>query len=225
MNYKKLQESIGYEFKNQKLIEEALTHKSSKKTYNNERLEFLGDAVLGLATAEYLFDKFPNAKEGELSKIRASIVNEGGLSLVAKELKLGDVISVSPAEDKNGGRQKASILADAFEALLGAIYLESGLEQSKRVALEQIEKTFPKIDFDTLFKDYKTTLQEITQAKFGVTPEYVLLASTGPDHQKEFQIAVNIEGKRYADALGKNKKDAEQSCAKQAIEKLKANDE
>jgi ribonuclease-3 len=225
MNYSKLQKAIGYTFKEQKLLEEALTHKSSKKTFNNERLEFLGDAVLGLGVAEYLYSKFTNAKEGELSKIRASIVNEAGLSMIAKMLDIGSVLSLSAAEEKNGGRQKASILADAFEAILGAIYLESGLEIAKKVALEQIEKVFPIIDFDTLFKDYKTTLQEITQAKFGVTPEYLLVSSSGPDHQKEFEMCVNINGKRYAEASGKNKKDAEQSCAKLAIEKLKADNE
>lgn len=221
MNYKSLEKLIKYEFKNRKVLDEALTHKSSKKPYNNERLEFLGDAVVGLAIAEYLFTKFPNAKEGELSKIRASIVNEAGLSKVANEIGLGSVISLSPAEEKNGGRQKSSILADAFEAMLGAIYLESGLSASKDVAIHLIEKVFPKIDFDTLFKDYKTTLQEITQAKFGVTPEYILLSSSGPDHQKEFQMCVNIDGNRYSEAIGKNKKDAEQACAKMAIEKLK----
>ncbi len=225
MNYRDLEKTIKYEFKNRKLIDEALTHKSSKKPYNNERLEFLGDAVVGLVIAEYLYAKFQNAKEGELSKIRASIVNEAGLSRVAIEIGLGGVIALSPAEEKNGGRFKPSILADAFEAMLGAIYLESGLNESKRVAMELIEKVFPKIDFDTLFKDYKTTLQEITQARFGVTPEYVLLSSSGPDHQKEFQMCVNIDGNRYAEALGRNKKDAEQACAKEAIEKLKATHE
>ena len=128
---------------------------------------------------------------------------------------------MSTAEEKNGGRLKPSILADAFEAILGAVYLEAGLESAKRIAISQIENVFPIIDFETLFKDYKTSLQEITQAKFGVTPEYILLSSSGPDHQKEFHMGVNIDGKKYSEASGKNKKDAEQACAKEAIERLK----
>jgi len=218
---KKLEQKIGYEFKNKKLLEEALTHKSSKKPYNNERLEFLGDAVVDLVVAEYLYKKFPNAKEGELSKTRASIVNEKGLSEVAEKLTLGAYLQLSFAEEKNGGREKPSIVSNAVEAILGAIYLESGLEPAKRVAMALIEETFPQIDYDTLFKDYKTTLQEITQAKFSVIPEYILISSSGPDHKKEFHIGVDINGIRYGDAIGKNKKEAEQICAKNALEKLK----
>jgi ribonuclease III len=217
---KKLEQKINYTFKNKKLLEEALTHKSSKKPYNNERLEFLGDAVVDLVVAEYLYNKFPNAKEGELSKTRASIVNEKGLSEIAGKISLGEHLQFSAAEEKNGGRDKPSIVSNAVEAILGAIYLESGLDEAKRVALSLIEDTFPQIDYDTLFNDHKTTLQEITQARFGVIPEYVLISSSGPDHKKEFHIGVEIEGVRHGDAIGKNKKEAEQICAKNAIEKL-----
>ena len=171
-DYSKLEKCLDYQFKNKNLIIEALTHKSYKKPYNNERLEFLGDAVLNLIVGEYLFLKFPKSNEGELSKIRASLVNETGFTRLANEIKLGDFIYISTAEERNKGRTKASILSDAFEAIMGAIYLESGLEILKPIILNLLEKSYDKINLDVLFSDYKTALQEITQAQFASIPEY-----------------------------------------------------
>lgn len=220
-NIELLQKSLGYEFKDKKLITEALTHKSFKKPYNNERLEFLGDAVLDLIVGEYLFKKFLKSPEGNLSKIRASLVNEKGFAKLARYLDLGNYIFLSNAEENNGGREKSSLLSNAFEAVMGAIYLESGLEVVNVVAVNLIEKNHEEISLDFLFSDHKTLLQELTQSLFGETPEYNVVASRGPDHQKEFEIAVNIQGKEYAKATGKSKKIAQQKAAKIGIGILK----
>ncbi|RXK13044.1 ribonuclease III [Halarcobacter mediterraneus] len=220
-DYSKLEKCLDYQFKNKDLIIEALTHKSYKKPYNNERLEFLGDAVLNLIVGEYLFKKFPKSNEGELSKIRASLVNETGFTKLAKQIKLGDYIFISNAEERNKGRNKASILSDAFEAIMGAIYLESGLEALKPIILKLLEISYDKINLDVLFSDYKTALQEVTQAQFGSIPEYKIEGSYGPDHKKEFEISIWIDGVSYGKAIGKSKKLAQQAVAKIAIDKLK----
>jgi ribonuclease-3 len=216
-----LENNLGYSFKNKKLLIEALTHKSYKQPYNNERLEFLGDAVLDLIVGEYLYKRFPNHDEGKLSKMRASLVNEGGFTLLAKTLHLGDYIYLSNAEENNLGRTKPSLLSNAFEAVMGAIYLEAGLETLTTIAIKLLEGNYKEISLESLFKDYKTSLQELTQAHFGITPEYKLLNSRGPDHLKEFEIALLIDGKAYATATGKSKKIAQQVAAELALEKLK----
>lgn len=214
---KELEECLGYQFKNKNLITEALTHKSFKKSYNNERLEYLGDAVLDLVIGEYLFKKFPRANEGELSKMRASLVNEDGFTKLAKFINLGDYIYLSATEENNNGRNKPSLLSNAFEAIMGTIYLESGIDDVKRIVLWIIEEVHPVIDLSSLFKDYKTTLQEFTQAEFGVTPDYKLINSSGPDHRKEFEIEVLVNNKKLATAKGKSKKIAQQEAAKIAL--------
>jgi len=215
-----LEEKLGYEFKDKKLIIEALTHKSYKQPYDNERLEFLGDAVLDLIVGEYLFKKFSKSNEGKLSKIRASLVNESGFDKLARSLNLGDYILLSNAEENNGGREKPSLLSNAFEAIIGAIYLEDGLKTANNIAIKLIELNHKEISLDSLFRDFKTTLQELTQARFGVTPEYKVLASRGPDHLKEFEVGVFIQDKLYAKAIGKSKKIAQQDAAKIAVKLL-----
>ncbi|MEA2099321.1 MAG: ribonuclease III [Campylobacterota bacterium] len=220
-NIEKLEEKLGYKFKDKKLIIEALTHKSYKQPYDNERLEFLGDAVLDLIVGEYLYNKFAKSNEGNLSKIRASLVNEVGFEKLARYLNLGDYIFLSNAEDSNGGREKPSLLSNAFEAVIGAIYLESGLKTAELIAIDLIETNHRDISLNSLFRDFKTTLQELTQARFGMTPEYKVIASRGPDHLKEFEVAVIIEDQEYARAIGKSKKIAQQESAKIAIDMLK----
>ncbi len=217
----KLQKSLGYQFNDEKLITEALTHRSYSKNFNNERLEYLGDAVLDLIVGEYLYHLFPEAEEGTLSKLRAALVNEDAFTKLAKRLDLGKYLLLSPAEENNGGREKPSILSSAFEALIGALYLEAGFEKAKETALKLIKEEYPKITPEELLKDYKTTLQEITQAHFGVVPEYRLLSAKGPDHKKEFEIGVFIHDKEYARAKGKSKKTAQQEGARLTIQKLK----
>ncbi len=225
IDFSKLEELLGYRFKDKNLLLEALTHKSCKKEYNNERLEFLGDAVLDLVVGEYLYKKFPKTAEGDLSKLRASLVNEKGFEKLAKLLNLGVYIQISQAEENNNGRQKPSILANTFEAVMGCIYLESGLEKVKEIVLKLLEKEYPKIDLKSVFKDYKTTLQEITQAKYGVIPKYEVIKATGPDHNKEFTVELSIDGKVWGSAKGKSKKEAQQNVAKKVVFMLKDSDE
>lgn len=218
---KDLEETIGYVFKNRALLLEALTHKSYKNSYNNERLEFLGDAVLDLLVGEFLFHKFPESAEGNLSKMRSSIVNEKGFMRLAQEINLGRYLLISPSEEHNQGRTKPSILSNAFEALMGAIYLENGIECVRTIISKLLDKVYPHMDFNSLFMDFKTALQELTQARLFQIPDYVLVGENGPDHHKEFEMTLLIQGKEYARAVGKSKKDAQQKCAKIAYEKLK----
>ncbi|NPA61519.1 MAG: ribonuclease III, partial [Epsilonproteobacteria bacterium] len=195
-----------------------------KKPYNNERLEFLGDAVLDLIVGEYLFRKFPNKDEGILSKIRASLVNEKGFTRLATNINLGNSILISTAEENNGGRTKPSLLSNAFEAVIGAIYLESGLNVASKIVIDLIERSYKSIDLNSLSKDFKTALQELTQAEFGETPNYELIKSFGPDHKKEFEIAVLLKNRVIASAIGRSKKDAQQRAAYIALQKLQGRD-
>jgi ribonuclease-3 len=217
---KELENKLGYTFTNKQLLIEALTHKSFKQFYDNERLEFLGDAVLDLIVGEYLFTKFRNSNEGKLSKIRASLVNETGFDKLARSLDLGEYILLSNAEENNGGKEKPSLLSNAFEAIIGAIYLEAGLKSTQAIVIHILESNYDDISLDSLFRDFKTTLQEMTQATLGITPEYKVLSSRGPDHKKEFEVGVFIEGKEYARAVGKSKKIAQQIAAEEAVELL-----
>ncbi|ELJ6322892.1 ribonuclease III [Campylobacter jejuni] len=221
-NIEKLEQSLTYEFKDKNLLIHALTHKSFKKSYNNERLEFLGDAVLDLVVGEYLFHKFAKDAEGDLSKLRAALVNEKSFAKIANSLNLGDFILMSVAEENNGGKEKPSILSDTLEAIIGAIHLEVGFEFAKTIALRLIEKNFPQIDAKILIKDYKTKLQEITQGKIGQTPQYETVRAFGPDHLKQFEIALMLDGKELARAIAGSKKEAQQMAAKIALEKLGA---
>ena len=182
----------------------------------------MGDAVLDLIVGEYLYMKFKKSNEGKLSKIRASLVNETGFDKLARSINLGDFIYLSNAEENNGGREKSSLLSNAFEAVIGAIYLESGLKTANDIAIKLIEQNHKEISLDSLFRDFKTTLQELTQARYGITPEYKVTASRGPDHLKEFEVAVFIEDKEYARAVGKSKKIAQQEAAKKTIKLLKS---
>ncbi|MDX9814468.1 MAG: ribonuclease III [Sulfurimonas sp.] len=216
-NIQKLSLALGYKFKDINLITQALTHKSFKQPYDNERLEFLGDAVLDLIVGEYLYAKFTKADEGKLSKIRAALVNENGFEKLARYINLGEALYMSNAEQNNGGREKPSILSNAFEAVMGTIYLESGLDVVRKIAIELIEKNYKDISLDSLFRDFKTSLQEITQARYGEIPEYEVVASRGPDHLKEFEISLKLQGKEVARAIGKSKKIAQQNAAQKAI--------
>ncbi len=217
---KQLQERLDYQFKDKDLIIEALTHKSYRNSSNNERLEFLGDAVLDLVVGEYLYKKFPSTSEGDLSKMRASLVNEKGFEKLALNMGLGDMIFLSQAEENNGGRKKASLLSDAFEAVVGALYLDAGLEKVKDFVENLLEISYKDISLESVFKDYKTSLQELTQAHFGVVPDYKLVGSFGPDHKKEFEIEVSVLARHLAKARGKSKKDAQQKAALLALKIL-----
>lgn len=216
-----LQKRLDYQFEDKNLIIEALTHKSFKQKYNNERLEFLGDAVLDLVVAEYLYKKFPKTDEGDLSKLRASLVNEKGFEKLAIDLDLGKALFISQAEENNGGRKKPSLLSNTFESVMGAMYLEAGIEKVREIIEGLLEKNYKEINLKAVFKDYKTSLQELTQALFGVTPDYDMVRAFGPDHKKEFEIAVRLNSKIVSKAKGKSKKEAQQKAAQKALKILK----
>lgn len=219
-DFVELEARLGYYFKQKELLFEALTHKSVKKSYNNERLEFLGDAVFDLIVAEFLFSQFTHYSEGELSKLRAALVSEKSFAKIALNLELGKYIFMSNAEENNDGRTKPSILSDALEALIAAVYLEAGFDEAKSIVLALLEANFPHIDAPHLVKDYKTKLQEYTQSSMAQTPEYETLRAFGPDHKKQFEIALKLDNKEFARAIASSKKEAQQIAAKLTLEKL-----
>ncbi len=214
----KLQLKLGYKFSDIKLLKEALTHRSIG-VKNNERLEFLGDAVLDLVVGEYLFNRFKNTAEGNLSKLRAALVNEKSFAKIAEKIGIGEALLLSPAEQKNGGRTKPSLLSDALEAVMGAIYLLSGIEKVRDIFVRLLEEQYPNIDLAALTKDFKTKLQEITQAKYGEVPRYELIKATGPDHKKSFVMALFLQGNELARAEASSKKEAEQLAAKMVLQR------
>lgn len=213
---------IRYQFEHPELLITALTHSSYsnenrlKKYECNERLEFLGDAVLELVSSEYIYQENPTNPEGDLTRIRASYVCEPTLALCAREMNLGEYILLGKGEDLTGGRERDSILSDTLEATIGAIYLDGGFERAREYIQEFILKD---IEHKKLFYDSKTILQEIVQSE-KMELEYKLLSEEGPDHNKSFTVAVDIDGKQITTAKGRTKKKAEQSAAYQAILKL-----
>lgn len=217
---KKLTEKIGYSFKNPRLLENALTHSSYANEGNrglksNERLEFLGDSVLGFITARYLFDR-ETGPEGELTKLRAALVCEKALFSYARQLGLGECLLLGKGEQQTGGAERPSILADAFEAVIAAIYLDGGLEPVKTFLIpfleqERSQQRRPK------FKDYKTLLQEIVQQNPGEKIEYELKGESGPDHNKQFLMEVHLNSNVIGTGRGRSKKEAEQQAAREAL--------
>lgn len=218
-----LEKRIAYAFKNRKLLERALTHRSrihedeaEDIRVSNERLEYLGDAVLELLIAEHLFTEFPDRNEGELTEFRRMLVNRRTLTLKAKEIGLPDAIRVSVAEEDTGGREKDSILSDAYEALLGAIYLDGGLK-SARGFIENIHLSDRDVQLNSeRHVNYKGALLEKLQAR-GKHPVYRTISENGPDHNKEFEVAVFLSGNEIGRGRGTSKKDAERAAAKDAL--------
>ena len=216
---KEFQKLIGYEFKDEQLLRQALTHSSYanekhlKKLSDNERLEFLGDAVLELTSSEFLYAHYPKLTEGQLTKLRASIVCEPTLALCTEELHLGDYLFLGKGEDQTGGRHRKSVLSDAMEAVIGAIYLDGGFANAKEFVLKFI---MTDIEHKHLFYDSKTILQEVVQGEHE-SLTYVLLEEEGPDHDKTFTVAVLIGQKQISVGSGHTKKAAEQEAAYQAL--------
>lgn len=225
-----LQELLKYEFSKKDLLMRALIHRSyahenpAEEQTDNETLEFLGDAVLGLTISHLLLTRFPNYREGDLSRLRSSIVNERELAGIAGRLNLGQYLKLGKGEDLSGGRQKSSLLADSLEALLAAVYLDGGLEAAihvvKRLFHDYLVSDLPDHPLKTLDKDYKTQLQEITQGRFKITPEYFLEGEEGPDHDKTFHVNVALDGRVLASGSGKSKKEAQQEAAQKALERI-----
>ena len=223
-----LQESLGYRFRDEKLLTQALTHKSygyEHKLDNNERLEFLGDAVLQFIISDHLTEQYPHLSEGMLSKFRAVLVSEIGLSTLAKKIELGRFILIGKGEETTGGRNKNSILSDAMEALLSAIYLDSktvsGIGEIKKIAVELFGGEIAKAEQTYASIDYKTDLQGLVQKRKIGNMEYRVIKEIGPDHDKTFVTAILIDDVTYGVGSGKSKKSSEQNAAIAALKKLK----
>ena len=222
-----LEDKLGYVFKNKALLENALQHSSYANEHrsaglrSNERLEFLGDAVLGVVTADCLYRKHPNLPEGDLTRIRAALVCEESLHEVAQSLELGRHLKLGRGEELGGGRERASILADATESVFAAVYLDGGMEAASalihRVLLDKEREEV----VEERRRDYKTQLQELVQRKSDQLLRYELTGSSGPDHAKEFAFRVTLNGAEIGTGTGRSKKEAEQSAACAALEHLK----
>lgn len=221
---KTLEDRLGYQFKNCALLENALTHSSYANEHrdagitSNERLEFLGDSVLGMVVADHLYREHPNMPEGELTRTRAALVCEGSLFEVARALELGRYLRLGKGEDAGGGRERPSILADATEAVLAAVYLDGGIAQARRLIRALILGHEEEMSAS---RDYKTALQELVQRESGQKLTYILVGEEGPDHAKRFSVEVQLNGETVGSGEGRTKKAAEQSAAKAAIGKLK----
>jgi ribonuclease-3 len=189
--------------------------------FNNERLEFLGDTVLGLSVAAFLYRSMPDKTEGELSKIKSVVVSEMTLSQIAFEIGIDSLLILGKGEELSGGRQKKAILADTLEAVIGAVYLDTGFASADKLVLSLITPEVTKVQEKRHQSDYKTLLQEYCQKKYKYYPEYVLLKKTGPDHDRTFVVSVKLSGAEYGPQTGKNKKEAEQAAAKVACEELR----
>lgn len=217
-----LEKNLEYKFNNISFLKNALTHSSYANEVrngitSNERLEFLGDSVLSIIVSDYIFKNFPNLPEGQLTKLRASLVCEKSLCGFSRELELGKYLLLGKGEEKGGGRERDSILADAFEAVLAAMYLDGGYEVAKKHALRFVLREIEHPE-DDVFKDYKTVLQEIIQRNPEETVTYALVDQKGPDHDKIFTVEVKLNSNTIGKGSGKSKKQAEQMAAKQALE-------
>jgi ribonuclease-3 len=229
MTVERLQERLRYTFGDRGILLQSLTHKSYGHEFfqekpialrDNERLEFLGDAILDVIVSDILLESFPNAAEGQLSKMRAAVVNEKTLAVLAKMLQIQDCIRLGKGETQTGGNEKASILSSTFEALIAAIYLDGGFNAVYPVVRHIFAPLFVEERELMAFYDHKTQLQEVVQARWKVTPTYHLLETHGPDHAKIFEIEVKMNGKTLAVATGSSKKDAEQNAAREAIKSV-----
>ena len=217
---KHIAKHFGYQFTDTKLLKLALTHRSAAKLHN-ERLEFLGDAILGMVAADWLYANFPKEPEGKLTRMRSSLVKGDTLASIAQDTQLGDLIALGPGEMKSGGHRRASILADVVEAILGAIYLEAGLEQSRKVILKLLDSRLAALDPNAHIKDFKTRLQEYLQSRKLPLPLYEVVNIAGKDHAQIFTVRCTIEPLSICiEATGPSRRRAEQQAAEIAIEKI-----
>lgn len=220
------QRRIGCLFQNLSLLNEALTHRSfsyekGEDFKDNQRLEFLGDALLGMLVSEDLYSRFPHSAEGGLSKLKAAVVSRSALASKARRLNLGDFLLLGKGEEASGGRRRPSNLADTFEAIIASIYLDGGLNACRQFILRQLSEKIEDVSLNKEGGDYKSALQEYAQAKFRQAPVYQVTSTQGPDHRRIFQVVVSVQGKLYGTGKGRSKKVAEQEAARQALKKLK----
>lgn len=229
-NIRKFQKRFNIEFSDTELLRTALKHRSylnvtnEPRTKSNERLEFLGDTVLDLVVSQFLYEKFPKKTEGELSKVKSILVRKSVLAAIASKMSLGDLVLINWGEEKTGGRSRHSILADTFEAVIGAIYLDKGLEVAREIIKTYLLNDLKKIMKTELYKNHKSILLEYTQSSGNGMPVYKVIDETGPDHAKSFLVEVYISNKKMGEGKGGTKKIAEQEAAKQAIRKLNIKD-
>ncbi|MBI5327668.1 MAG: ribonuclease III [Deltaproteobacteria bacterium] len=227
MDLEELALKLSYTFNNLNILEQALIHrsflneKSDQNRKNNERLEFMGDAVLSAAISHLLINKFPDADEGILSKFRARLVNENTLAKLAMDIELGKYLLLGKGEYLTGGREKPSILSDAYEAVIAAVYLDGGFEKAFSLVSRQFSVIMEDVSMAESSRDYKTELQEQTQELFKVAPIYELISEKGPEHNKIFEVEVLIKGERFGKGHGKAKKEAEQRAAMETLRILK----
>ena len=221
-----LQQQIAFSYRDTRLLERALTHKSyaneNRLSEHNERMEFLGDSVLNLVVSELLMNALPGASEGELSRIRAAVVSEPSLAAVARTISLGEFLLVGRGEEQTGGRDKDSLLADSLEALVASLYLDGGIDRAGAFIARFFKDTIDRVRSEGGTADHKTELQEICQERLKTLPDYRVAAESGPDHRKEFTIELSIRGEVYGRGTGRNKKEAEQRAAKEALERLRS---
>ncbi|MEN6357722.1 MAG: ribonuclease III [Armatimonadota bacterium] len=219
-------QKLQLEIKDFTLLRQSLTHRSylgeSAEATSNERLEFLGDSVLGVVIAEYLYTHFPERNEGELAKAKAVAVSEPVLAESAKSLGLQNMIMMSSGEEASGGRKRLSIMADAFEALVAVIYLDLGLEAARQFILRALDSILKDVEHRQHIRDYKTLLQEYTQGIYKKAPLYVVVNEKGADHDKTFTVEVHLDKKRLGSGTGKSKKQAEQAAALQALDRIES---
>ncbi|MCH5212327.1 MAG: ribonuclease III [Oscillospiraceae bacterium] len=218
------EKKIGHEFKDKRLLKTALTHSSyanENHTKNNERLEFLGDSVLSVIISDYIFKKMQKVDEGDLSRFRATLVCEASLAEVAKKIHLSELVFLGRGEDMTGGRKRPSVISDAFEAVLGAIYLDAGIETARAWLLNLMTDRIELVLSGGLYSDYKTVLQEWVQRDGKSAVTYSTIKETGAEHIRRFTVQVEINGEPQATASGHSKKDAEQKAAKILLERLK----
>lgn len=223
----KLETILGYSFQDSETINQALTHTSYVNeehpgaTKDNERLEFLGDAVINFVVSDYIYHLQPELDEGKLAKLKAVVVSESVLTRQAKQIKLGEFLRLGKGELRSGGASRSSILGDAFEAIIGALYLDGGVEVTRRFILAQLQNTMDAVLQDAYTKDYKSLLQELAQSECGTTPKYEVVRQSGPDHDKVFVVKVTINDIDYGMGKGKSKKEAEQKAARMGFRKLR----
>jgi ribonuclease-3 len=227
--FETLQRAIEYRFRDRGLLEHAMTHTSranedvSGGVVDNESLEFLGDAVLGFVIADLLFREFPGSSEGDKSKMKAALVSTGTLARQAEHLQLGDHLLLGRGEEKTGGRRKQALLADGYEALIAAIYLDGGVEQARAFIAREFAPLVAEVREGSFSgQDHKSTLQEFLQSRDRPLPEYRLAGTIGPDHRKQFRVEVVVNGDALAEGIGPSKKEAEQESARLALEKLRS---
>ena len=223
--YAPLEKAVGYRFRNQALLQEALTHPSRaneapERLADNQRLEFFGDAILDFLVSHLLYLRFPGAREGELTRMRAALVDEANLARVAAALELGTWLSLGRGEEKSGGREKRSILADACEALLAAVYLDGGIAAARKVVTRLFADSAAAALAGTVARDYKTELQELAQASYATAPAYELIATDGPAHDRSYCVRVLLNGAPAGEGSGSSKKEAQQAAARQALAML-----